>query len=414
MESRATIRFEGAQVGTSWTLPYAQACIYLLWFSAAFDPIGTLFGIRYLALASVLILLVGQYAVSPTVVRLDTRFAFVFAIFVVFVPSYGMAIGLCRGGLSGDFIDTSYFAAAAYFSCSLVYLKGNLLTVGLKAQVHVLRLLCVAIFCCLLVPLFDGSVDAIYFFVERGIMFYGGREYAGVTLPYIYFIASPMLVFLLVREAWELSAKFSLRGVLLLALPTVALFLSGTRANIAISIAGVAFSIIWQRAGMASALSAVIAAPAFLLLLGLGDFDIAAEMLSSNEGSNSMKLSYLSAYADIFSDPITNAFGQGFNGHVWSSSLAGMVAEGASKTELTYFEILRVFGFPVGTTLLLVLLYFCFSGRARKSQYPWLAPASFMYLIVSFLNPYLFSSNGMLLLGFAAAAMSRPGIAHTR
>jgi uncharacterized membrane protein len=91
-----------------------------------------------------------------------------------------------------------------------------------------------------------------------------------------------------------------------------------------------------------------------------------------------------------------------------------MLADGASKTELTYIEILRVFGVVAGAGLLLTLSYFCFSRATRGSPYPWLAPASVIYLFVSFLNPYLFSSNGMLLLGFAAAAMTRPGASRSR
>jgi hypothetical protein len=133
--------------------------------------------------------------------------------------------------------------------------------------------------------------------------------------------------------------------------------------------------------------------------------DFAREMLSTSEGSNSVKIEYLRSYAEIFTDPITVIFGQGFNAQTWSNPLARMITQGATKTELTYIEIYRVFGALFGSLVIGALGFMCLSNTARRASTGWIAPAALLYLFVSALNPYLFSSNGMLLLGLAAVAM---------
>lgn len=389
-----------------WSSALRAAPIYLLWFSAAFDPVGMLFGVRYIALVSVVILLVLTHPLTRRMNVLGNPYTGMFVIFVVFIPVYGAFVALARGGLNTDFIDTSYIAAAAYFFCSLAYLSGDALQTAFKAQLLILRLLSATIVFCLLIPLLGLPLEWIYFFVEHGITYYGLREYGGVSFSYIYFIASPMLVFLLVRETWEIAVQPSLARLAALALPAVALFLTGTRANMVAAIGGIGFTLLWRRLGKASTLLLLASVPIVIAALRASELEFAQEMFSAGEESNAAKLDYLRLYADIFADPMTFLFGQGFNAHVWSSSLASMVADGASKTELTYIEIFRVFGALGGFTVIAALMYFGLSRRAQTSPFPWIAPASVLYLLVSALNPYLFSSNGMLLLGFSAAAMA--------
>jgi hypothetical protein len=386
-------------------LPYAKFSIYLLWFSAAFDPVGLLFGIRYIALLSIIGLIGLLYVEDRRSMVLARPYSGLLALFTVAIPVYGLVVGLARGGLNTEFADTSYLAAAAYFLCSIVYLKPGYLAIAEAAMVAILRLLSLTIVACLVSSLAGYSTDWIYFFVEHGITFYGERDYADLSFAYIYFIASPMIVFLLVRDTWRLAQRPSLGRALLLLVPIVALFLSGTRANMAIALFGALFTAVWCRYGRAAAFATLTVPPLLLAVASLSDLDFAREMLSTSEGSNSVKIEYLRSYAEIFSDPVTLIFGQGFNAQTWSNPLARMVVQGATKTELTYIEIYRVFGALFGSLLIGTLGFMCLSNTVNRAPAGWIAPASLLYLFVTALNPYLFSSNGMLLLGLAAVAM---------
>jgi hypothetical protein len=46
------------------------------------------------------------------------------------------------------------------------------------------------------------------------------------------------------------------------------------------------------------------------------------------------------------------------------------------------------------------------SVTAAYRNYHWIAPALLLYLLVSAINPYVFSSNGMLLIGFSAVVVT--------
>jgi hypothetical protein len=131
-------------------------------------------------------------------------------------------------------------------------------------------------------------------------------------------------------------------------------------------------------------------------------------MLSLSDVSTSIKLSYLNGYLDLFNDVPTLFFGQGFNAHEWSFEFSEMLSGGASKTELTYLELIRVFGLFGAIYFFFELLRFFLRSEKVLPEYRWVFPGIALYLFLSTLNPYVFSSNGMLVLGLAAGIVSLP------
>jgi len=332
-----------------------------------------------------------------------------FFLFVLFIPLYGALVGLLRGGLGGRFIDTSYITAGVYFIGSLIYFDEKTDTaVFLKAAFTILRLLCATILLCFITVLAKGSQDWIYYFINRGLLFFGTRHYGHFSLPYIYFITSPMLIFLLSYDAWRFFDKPSLKRLLLLFFTVATLFLSGTRAHMIISIVGVLLICLWHRYKRRSILyfTAIVLLLIFVFFtLGSGVF---ADVFSSHDQSNAKKLEYLKSYYFILSDPATFIFGQGFNAHVWSKVLSVMVNYGeASKTELTYLEYVRVFGLVGVIVVLAVVFIIQKSFLWLPHRFQWIEPALLLYLAVSALNPYIFSSNGMLVIGLSAVVLAR-------
>jgi len=128
-----------------------------------------------------------------------------------------------------------------------------------------------------------------------------------------------------------------------------------------------------------------------------------ASMFEATEQNNSLKLSYFEFYNGVFSEPGVFLFGQGLNAKEWSQTVFQILDNNASKTELTYLELIRVFGL-VG----FIVFIFLFIGMFNRLKFfsiqgQWLSPALFVYLLVAAVNPYIFSSNGMLLIGYISA-----------
>jgi hypothetical protein len=384
-----------------------KLAIYLLWFAAVFDPIGTVLGGRYIALALIYLVLFVGFLRQELAIKNDKFNLWLFGFFVLLLPIYGLTISVLRGGMQREFIDTSYIGAAVLFCCSLVYLRKDLISVGLGALIWSLRALSLVVVL-VWVTLIDGmSLDWVYFFVEKGVAYLGERTYAGVSFYYIYFIATPMIIFLMVYEAWRMSDNPSKEKLLLLALPVAALFLSGTRANILIATLGFPLIIAWRKLGWLPIFLGVSG----IVLVGLFTYNLngsfVTSMFDASESSNAMKIGYLKEFEEIFMDPVTILFGQGFNAHVWSSPFANMLAEsaeaGASKTELTYLELFRVYGLLIGTWFFITVGLVIRKLFNSERDFRWLGFALLLYMVASSLNPYLFSSNGMLPLGLCAA-----------
>lgn len=387
--------------------------IYCLWLSAIFDPVGGFFGIRYIALIIILISITFELIKFDDSLQGNWFYFLTLFYFSLLLPSLGLIVGLLRGGISGvQFIDTSYLASAIYFSCSLIYLNKYNLNIGLNALIFSLRLLSLAIFICLFVYLFNLSTDFIWFFVDNGVALFGDRNYGEFSFYYLYFIASPMLIFLLVFETWRFLVKPTLTGFLLTLLPAGALFLSGTRLNMLMAVFGIPFIYFWKKFGFGAIFSIFSLLIFFFILQWLFPIEILTLMFGATDVSNSAKLDYLTKYINLFSDPVTVIFGQGFNAHAWSNTFATMLGDSlienqASKTELTYIELFRVFG--IAALILFFLIMFSLIYFFNKMEYDrrWISPAIFLFLLASILNPYLFSSNGMLLLGFASASLKK-------
>lgn len=380
--------------------------ILFLWIACIFDPIGQIYGMKYIAIAAVCGLLAFNIATRLRLPGMTPGYYFIFFLFVIFYPAYGLFVTVFRGGFGGKFIDTSYLAAALYFICSVVYFYPGYAQIAYRSMVIALRLLSVVILislCAVSLGVFDSLLG---FFMAHGVAYLGTRNYAGINFYYIYYISSPMLVFLLCHDTWRLMERVTLLRGLAVISCAAALFLSGTRASILLAVSAPLLVGIWYYLGRKTLLVMAGGIAALALALTLFHIPVLSEMFGAGEASNSIKIGYLSQYWSLFDDTDVLLFGQGYNAHVWSAAVASLLPEGASKTELTYLELVRVFG-VMGLLLFIgvVLRLSAMTMRAQQAQ-GWLAPAVILYCAISAINPYIFSTNGMLLFGFAAVAVT--------
>lgn len=383
--------------------------IIIIWIAAVIDPVGNLFGIRYLGLIG-LFFPFAYLILSGSIFsrRFDVGL-FIFIVFGCLIPVWGLFVYFFRGA-GGQFTDTSYLAAGVLMLSLFFYKDKRLTRVGVLAFLLSGRILTICTLVCFISIIFnDQFMPSV--FVSGGGAYIGERIYGSVQLPYIYFVASPILIFLLAYDAAKLDNDFRFLRVLLFISTICALFLSGTRAHILIALTVSIWYPLLCRYRVRSFVYIQFIS-VFLLAVVITSAasdisDAARRMFDPLEYSNNTKLTMLGGYQIIFSEPIAFFFGQGFNAHTWSQVVQSIVNSdvGATKTELTYFEIFRVFGFIVGGVVHLSLFFVLFRAYRLPKEFEWVFPGLFVLLVNAALNPYLFSTNGILPLTLALAAI---------
>lgn len=388
----------------------ASIGISLLWFGAVIDPIGLMFGIRYLALATAFAGLLWLFYFFGGKL-LDKSYRGVLILFLAaLLPLYGFTLYAFRAS-GADFIDTSYLASGALMVTSLLYYSRRMCDYGVRSFVFSTRLLSLLVITTYASQVFFVS-EWISFFTERNVALISSRDYSGISLPYIYFLASPLLILLMAYDFRKLQQRSNFVNLLIFMMTSFAFALTGTRAHILIAFI---FSPLYLL--ISSNNRTIIKALMLLVITIIPAFatedvrSLLSAFFSSAEASNSIKLSILNGYGDIFSNPLTLFFGQGFNAHDWSPTFRGMIAMevGASKTELTYLELVRVFGLIISIPFIIIIFLLLKEAKNITQDFAWIYPGFVIFLANASINPYLFSVNGILPLGLISAIVYHYG-----
>lgn len=382
----------------------AKVAIFLLWLGAVVDPIGNMFGLRYLALGASCAA-IAWLMLTGNLKSFDKSYrGLLIVILAVVFPIYGLLLYSVRAS-SQEFIDTSYIAAGALILTSLLYRNQRMCEFGIKSFVISSRLLSLLIIAGYTSQIFFLD-EWLSFFTERNVALVSFREYSGITLPYIYFLASPLLILLMAYDFGKFRQQKNTLNLLIFVFTTFSLALTGTRAHVLIALGFIPVYMLLN-----STYKSILTASATLVILVIATLtiedtrDLANSFFSVSETSNSMKLSLIDGYWEVFATPHTLLFGQGFNAHEWSTPLRAMIAieDNASKTELTYLELIRVFGIGLASLLVGTLFVLVKKMKGLRTDLQWIHSGFTIYLVNAALNPYLFSVNGMLPLGLIAA-----------
>jgi hypothetical protein len=243
--------------------------------------------------------------------------------------------------------------------------------------------------------------SVVNFFVEMGpkygVLSIGYRQYGTPIIPSlkgVYFYVSDVLVFPIgyfTMKIFFSKGIIRIRYGLLLVINMIAMFFSATRNNILATIMIPILIIFWYSK------SKVWPSIIIVLLIGLSLINIEGiedSMFRKDNVSNITKLSFFNDYLNLFSDEEVLLFGQGL-GSYFKSTKRGYV----SLTELTYFEFIRRFGLILAIPSFALLLYPLIKLRSKKNRSEhYLYLIYLFYLVMSFFNPFLMSSNGMMIL----------------
>jgi len=366
----------------------------LLIFVCVFDPADKLFHLKVPLFVLSCVLCILDRLESDQRMNVPMGMLIYLFLFIFVIPLTSMAYCFFTGGDSGSFDGYQYFKSYLFLTALFVMYVSKIDLV--KPATIILFLLAIVTLLAYVLSLVDSSLFYSLGIAlgNYGIVGVGIREYGGQQFPEIYFHTSQMLVFPLGYLSKAVidskGSKKMLYGILL-AINIVAMFFGGTRNNMFVSILTPVFVIWWYSKRKMLVLSVVLP---LLSLLIISQFDIIQNMFATDEASNAIKVNFTKEYMELFSDPRVLLFGQGL-GSSFITSFRGAV----TLTELTYFEFIRRFGLVLSSVIFIMLFYpisRLWSKRYLACHYVFI---SYMfYLIMSFSNPFIVSSSGMLIL----------------
>jgi hypothetical protein len=371
--------------------------LFLLFISLIFDATGEFYNLKYYSVILTFLVFGFDFLLNFKNREFSKIQILYLFIFCIFIPFYGLIVTFINTNLL-NLTDTSYIG----FSITIILLIPILFISKefyIKTFIYSLRILMLTIYAILISFIFNGDAFGIsQFFIEHKSMLMGFREYAGIPTYYIYFTASPLLIILVTYDSYSLLNKFTIKNFFIFFLSIISIFLTGTRFNMLVAILILPVSLILNKYSLSRIFINVIIFGFFLIIISNNKFT--SSFFTASEDSNNAKIGYLESYMPIFSNPKYILLGQGFNAHDWSPEFKTLLAKSGNdgtKTELTYIEFFRVFGIFFGLLLNIivfvmpVLLYYYYK------RFNYFVVGLMVYLISSSINPYFFSTNGVLI-----------------
>ncbi len=374
-----------------------NTALALLFVDVMVDPTNLIFHLKYVLFGLVILVwALGNYSKK----QVFPQYFWTVLLFIsFFMPFYELSAGLINSALHNVPLGKMvYFNSFFFFALVLVTVSEKMdLTAIFNYASLTIVLITLGLY---LVLIFDISLFGDlyrYFVLDKQVVVYALRDYGKVTLLMIFYKTSPLLVFPLSWYYYRLLVEKQKKGlfvnILLLVLTAATLYFSGTRANLAslvlISVFYLGYflfrrSKIWFVWALALGVLVVL----FMLPAAAG------LLLNRQEASNAIKFGYFSSYVNYFDHHwLSLLFGQGVGGRFYASGLHRMI----DVSELTYIELVRIWGIPVALLFVSFLMVPLVTEIKLKKITP-IFIAYLAYLFIAGTNPLLLSSTGMLVL----------------
>lgn len=376
---------------------FVKGLLALLFVDVMVDPNNLIFHAKYILFILVFLAwLPGRYFEKSKVPR---KLSFAIVFITLFMPFYALSVGILNSVLHNVPVgNLVYFNSFFFFLIALVTVNDTIDLTGLFNRSSLLIVfMTLGLYAALVFnPHWFGSLYK-YFVMDKGVAVYALRDYGKVTMLMIFYKTSPLLVFPLSYFLYQIligsSKKATFSHYLMTILIAITLFLSGTRANLLALFFILIFYIgffTYRRSKSWFVLVAGLGLLIFLLMFpSLWDL-----IMNRHEASNAIKFGYLSSYADYFDGHILSLiFGQGIGGSFFAYGLQRFM----NVTELTYLELIRIWGVPIAF-LFGVMLIWPLVMEIKAGKLSHLFIAYLAYLFIAGTNPLLLSSTGMLVL----------------
>lgn len=364
---------------------YILLLVFVLYISI--DPAGTILNLKEVFFVVLMFFAVVNSGMQRPISK-DVLFIISY---IIILSLYGFCVALIKGNL-----EDSDYAFAHIKSVFLIVLTFFL--IGVKFE-HILKVLyvnglvlstlTVLLFC---VAQFNSDLFSIAYDTSLDLenIFISKRSYFGISLLGIYFKAAPLIFF-----SYVYSLYFLKKGILREISVTLSLFsllVAGSRTPILIAIL-ITIVYFFDRLRKHKLLQL-----SFISLFGTALLSLVI-ILASEKGevSNAIKYGNISSYIEDISRGSNIFFGAGL-GSVFYADGWGMEM---SSSELTYFDIIRIYGLPLSIVYIFLLIYpaIVFYNNeyySKDIRYKRFVLAYLMYMLIAGTNPLLISSTGML------------------
>jgi len=376
-----------------------SGCLFLLLFFATFDPADKILGLKLPAFILCWLVFLFFYVLKPVKVA---RAVYVYIFLMLFIPILSMLYFhvFLGGGKSAAFI---LIKAQLFVSLIYILVAARIDIIPMLSRILSL-LACTIIGVKALILLSPELLPVIQIFGSAyGILLLGDRSFAdSASFQQIYFVTSPMLVIAIAYYSDKACrVGFFSKYTFLTLLTTLGMIFAGTRSNMIGPFLVLIIVVFYNTKNKTLFLSIVICA----LILFLATFyNTIIEVLSFEEKSNSSKLILFQDYVNIFTDPVNLIFGQGF-GSYYDWGIRGNYF----ISELSYLELIRVYGLFLGACVAVLILYpllFVMFSRREFSNKASIAGFT-VYMAIAALNPLIFSSLGMTIISAFVANIFR-------
>lgn len=369
----------------------------LLFIDIVIDPTNRIFHLKYLLFGLLFIFWLSSNPLKKKELPKTLLYLVLFISF--FFPFYALAIGMLNNFLSNTTPDTIvYFSSFFFFLLIIIIYQEN---IDLTKYFNYSALLVVIITLSSYgILVFNPTVFAElgqYLAIDKGVAVFGLRNYGDYTIFMMYYRTSPLLVFplsyFLHRILINNDKKYLFFKVTILSSIIITLLLSGTRANLLSLFCIIGFYIAFWAFKTSKQLFLILLLTASTIAL-YEISSIYSLLFEKQEISNTIKHGHLQSYIDLFSSSTLPLF----TGHGFANSFYSLgFNEITSDTELTYFEIVRVWGLPL-TLIFLFILFLPIIDELKSNKISPLFIAYIAYLFIAGTNPFLLSSTGMVVL----------------
>ncbi len=360
----------------------------LLFFVVIVDPTNTVFRLKEILFSFFItgcLLMQKQYSSKILTAILVLFFSFVFSLLHGYLNNYNFNSQECL----------SFFKSFLFFFI-LLFTNDSTLHFFNKLTFPCLLISCVTIFIYLIVLFSPEITSIIYAFVisKNNMIMISTRSFLGLDITSIYYKSSPILIILLSYYCYLFFyfSKNKKKHLIYVLLFFITLLCSGTRANMFSAILIICIISSWKIRESFGRPFFITLFLSFIIIVSL--FTI--KMLSEKEESVEIKGGHLNSMIELFQkDPSIILLGQGPGSLYYSKGVNDYIA----ISEISYFEIIRMYGIIGGGFILflfffpIILLFRLKTQEGRAIGYGYLA-----YLFIGGTNPLLISSTGIILL----------------
>jgi hypothetical protein len=314
-------------------------------------------------------------------------------IITVVIPSGWSLIGFLNFDLHSGDAPFGLLRSFLFFSIALVLVSERIglasLLIKWSVLIALLTLVMVAI------NLFSNQLFfGLYAFImdkQNGVIT-PERDPIGLGIGEFYYASCPIMIFSFAYycERMLQYATHRVRSIAMSLLFGAALLLTGARADI-LAMAAVAAFLMLIRIRKGAGLAATFLVGATIIAVGAGM--VLPRFADKQEGSNAIKLGHFYSYIEEFdSRSAVLLVGEGANSAFYSQGFEKWTV----VTELTYLELIRIFGLPMVGLFGVGLSWIAY--RLFANGFTALGLAYVGYLGVAASNPLLLNSTGFLVI----------------